>query len=140
MPGPNQFGQPALQDVITRNHLNHGATLLKPFLDLPGTNPTNSHFEDDFLAFIAKYGLPTPLINHPLNGKIVDVYFPDHNLIVELDGWEYHKDRHAFETDRERDAHQLAHGIRTLRITKERLKANPDHEAQRLQQILDQAT
>ena len=34
--------QPALQDVITRNRLNHGATLLKPFLDLPGQNPTNS--------------------------------------------------------------------------------------------------
>ncbi|HEY1567083.1 MAG TPA: DUF559 domain-containing protein, partial [Solirubrobacteraceae bacterium] len=69
----------------------------------------------------------------------VDAYFPEHNLIVELDGWDFHKDRRAFEDDRERDAHQLAHGIRTLRMTKERLQANPDHEAARLQTILDQA-
>jgi Protein of unknown function (DUF559) len=130
--------QPALQDVITRNHLNHGATLLTPFLDLPGTNPTNSPFEDDFLAFIKKYHLPTPLMNHPLNGKIVDAYFPDHNLIVELDGWDYHKDRHAFETDRERDAHHLAHGTPTIRITKDRLEQTPDREAARLEAILSQ--
>jgi very-short-patch-repair endonuclease len=74
-----------------------------------------------------------------VNGRQVDIYFPDHNLIVELDGWDYHKDRHAFETDRERDAHQLAHGLRTLRITRDRFKGDPDREAARLQQILDQA-
>ena len=74
-----------------------------------------------------------------VNGRQVDAYFPDHNLIVELDGWDYHKDRHAFETDRERDAHQLAHGIRTLRITKDRLTTNPDREAARLKRILEQA-
>ena len=30
-----------------------------------------------------------------------DAYFPEHNLIVELDGWNFRKDRQAFETDRE---------------------------------------
>ena len=129
-----------LSDVIERNPLHPGTKLLKPFLDLPGTNPTNSHFEDDFLPFLARYGLPTPLTNVYVNGRQVDAYFPDHNLIVELDGWDHHKTRYAFETDRERDAHQLAHGIRTLRITKERLKANPDREAARLRRILDQAS
>ncbi|HEY1712787.1 MAG TPA: type IV toxin-antitoxin system AbiEi family antitoxin domain-containing protein [Solirubrobacteraceae bacterium] len=128
----------ALHDVIERNHYHPGTKLLKPFLDLPGQNPTNSSFEDDFLAFIAKYHLPTPLINHPLNGTTVDAYFPEHNLIVELDGWRYHKDRHAFETDRERDAHHLAHGTPTIRITKDRLEHTPDREAGRLEAILSQ--
>ena len=130
--------QPALQDVIERNPRHPATKLLKPFLDLPGTNPTNSSFEDDFLAFIKKYRLPTPLMNHPLNGTIVDAYFPDHNLIVELDGWDYHKDRHAFESDRERDAHHLAHGTPTVRITKDRLEHTPDREAARLEAILSQ--
>ncbi|HEY1715911.1 MAG TPA: hypothetical protein VGG07_23625 [Solirubrobacteraceae bacterium] len=129
----------ALHDVIERNRYHPGTKLLKPFLDLPGQNPTNSSFEDDFLPFIAKYGFPTPLTNVWVNGRQVDIYFPDHNLIVELDGWDYHKDRHAFEDDRERDAHQLAHGLRTLRITRDRFKGDPDREAARLQQILDQA-
>jgi hypothetical protein len=128
----------ALHDVITRNPRHAATKLLTPFLDLPGGNPTNSWLEDEFLPFLAKYGLPTPLINHPLNGDEVDAYFPDHNLIVELDGWDFHKDRHAFETDRERDAHHLAHGTPTVRITKDRLKHTPDREAARLEAILSQ--
>jgi hypothetical protein len=130
----------ALKDVIGRNPYHPGTKLLTPFLDLPGSNPTNSHFEDDFLPFLAKHGLPTPLTNVYVNGRQVDVYFPDHNLIIELDGWAFHKDRRAFEDDRERDAHQLAHGIRTLRITAERFRADRDRELARLQTIIDEAS
>jgi hypothetical protein len=127
----------ALNDIIARNPPHPGTKLLKPFTDSPG-NPTNSGFEDDFLAFTEKYGLPTPLINAIVNGKQVDAYFPDHNLIVECDGWPFHRDRAAFEDDRERDAHQLAHGIATVRITRERLEQTPDREAARLARILSQ--
>jgi hypothetical protein len=131
--------QPALYDVITRNPRHPGAKLLAPFLDLPGGNPTNSWLEDAFLPFLAAYELPTPLINTKVNGVQVDAYFPDHNLIVELDGWPWHKDRHAFETDRERDAHHLAPGTPTVRITSRRIEHTPDREAARLQRILDRA-
>jgi hypothetical protein len=125
----------ALNDIITRNPLHPGAKLLKPFAETT-TNPTNSAFEDDFLAFTEKYNLPTPLINTIVNGYEVDAYFPDHNLIVECDGYEYHKDRTAFESDRERDAHHLAHGTPTVRLTRERLTHTPDREANRLHTIL----
>ena len=56
-----------------------------------------------------KYGLPTPEINVTVDGREVDAYFPGHHLIVELDGWDYHKDHDAFEDDRERDAENLKH-------------------------------
>ena len=126
----------ALNDIITRNPLHPGTKLLKAFADSPH-NPTNSSFEDDFLAFTEKYDLPTPLINTTVNGDKVDAYFPDHALIVETDGWHFHNDRQAFESDRERDAHQLAHGIATVRITRERLEQTPDREAARLHTILE---
>jgi hypothetical protein len=116
--------------------LHPGARLLRPFSE-DHTNPTRSAFEDDFLAFVARYGLPTPQINVHVNGREVDAYFPEHNLIVELDGWDYHKDREAFESDRERDAENLRHGLKTLRITKERMTQTPDREAARLQEILE---
>jgi hypothetical protein len=128
----------ALQDVLERNPYHPGTKLLTPTRDLPGTNPTNSGFEDDFLAFCAKYGLPTPLVNFPFNGRKLDAFFPEHNLIVELDGWDFHKDRDAFEADRERDVDHLVHGLVTVRITKERFEASPDHEAERLLRILSQ--
>jgi hypothetical protein len=127
----------ALNDILDRNPLHPGTKLLKAFADSPH-NPTNSGFEDDFLAFTEKYDLPTPLINATVNGKQVDAYFPDHNLIVECDGWDFHKDRQAFESDRERDAHQLVHGIGTVRLTRDRFDTTPDREAARLQTILSQ--
>jgi hypothetical protein len=126
----------ALQDVISRSPLHPGTKLLKPFAEAT-TNPTNSTFEDDFLVFVEKYNLPTPLINVRVNGRQVDAYFPEHRLIVETDGWEFHKDHAAFEDDRDRDAENLRSGISTVRITRDRFDTSPDYEAARLLEIMD---
>jgi hypothetical protein len=128
----------ALHDVLQRNPYHPGTKLLTPFVENP-RNPTRSPFEDEFLAFIAKYDLPTPHINVHVNGREVDAYFPEAKLIVELDGWDTHQDHDAFEDDRERDAHHLDHGHSTIRITKQRLRAQPDHEAARLLRIINGA-
>jgi very-short-patch-repair endonuclease len=101
-----------------------------------GYQPTRSEFEGTFLAFCAQHDLPTPIVNRKANGHERDMMFPDHNLIVELDGWDYHRDRHSFESDRDRDADQLAHGQPTVRITWERITETPAKEATRLQRIL----
>ena len=129
---------PALEEVLQRNPYHPGTTLLRPFVENP-RNPTRSPFEDDFLAFIQKYNLPTPQINVDVNGREVDAYFPEANLIVELDGWDTHQDHDAFEDDRERDADHLDHGHSTLRITKQRLTTTPDHEAARLHRIVNRS-
>jgi very-short-patch-repair endonuclease len=86
--------------------------------------------------FCARYGLPTPQVNATVCGLEVDAYFADAKVIVELDSWEYHSDRAAFETDRERDAITSAAGHVTVRITHERLDTAPDAEAARLRQII----
>jgi hypothetical protein len=125
----------ALQDLLERNPRHPGTKLLRPFVENP-TNPTNSQFEDDFLAFCAKYGLPRPEINFPFNGRKLDAYFPEHGLIVETDGWEFHKSRESFEDDRERDADHLDHGLPTVRLTRRRFEQAPDQEAARLHRIL----
>jgi hypothetical protein len=127
----------ALQDIVQRNPRHPGARLLSPFAH-DHSNPTDSPFEDDFKGFVARYGLPQPVYNFPYNGRRLDVFFPEHGVIVELDGWDYHRDRDAFESDRERDADHLDHGHVTIRITKERLENQPDYEAARLHRILSQ--
>lgn len=129
--------QRQLADVRARFPNHPGARHLAPFLE-PGRNPTRSPFEDDFLAFCREYDLPTPLINVEVAGHIVDALFAPQKLIVELDGWEFHGGRQAFETDRERDADTLAAGYATLRITWERLHGNGDAEARRLRRVLRQ--
>ena len=125
-----------LTDLLARHPLHPGTKLLNPFAEDPA-NATRSGFEDDFVVFAARYGLPPPQINTTVNGYEVDAYFPEHGLIVELDGWNFHRDRGSFESDRERDAHQLQHGLSTIRITKDRMTQTPDREAKRLQDILD---
>jgi hypothetical protein len=126
----------ALQDVVQRNPLHPATKLLRPFVNSPH-RPTNSDFEDQFLAFCAKYGLPPPEINFPFNGRKLDAFFPEHGLIVELDGWGFHKDKEAFENDRERDADHLELGLVTMRLTKDRFDAHADREAARLHRILE---
>jgi hypothetical protein len=124
-----------LGDVVTRFPLHPGATLLGPHAGT-AQNPTRSGFEDDFLGFCRRYGLPTPAVNTAIAGYEVDAYFEAERVIVELDGWDFHKDRSSFETDRERDAAMLALAIATVRITEDRLNGEPEREAERLERIL----
>jgi hypothetical protein len=116
----------ALHTLLTR------CPRLQQLVD-PAQNPTRSTLEDLLLPWIHAHGLPVPQINTYLNGYEVDAYFPAHDLILELDSWEYHHPRDSFQSDRERDAHHLAHGTPTIRLTPERLTG---HEAARLQHTL----
>jgi hypothetical protein len=125
----------ALADILARNPLHPAVKLLKPFVEDPA-NPTRSSLEDEFRAFIATYGFPVPQINVRAGGREIDAIFPEHRLIVEVDGFGYHRSREAFEEDRERDAEHLARGLSTLRMTEIRLRQTADREADRLWTIL----
>jgi very-short-patch-repair endonuclease len=81
------------------------------------TPHTRSDFEAALVALCDAYAIPRPLTNAAVHGYEVDAYWPDRKLAVELDSWEHHGTRHAFERDRERDAELHAHGIATLRFT-----------------------
>ncbi|HYH59643.1 MAG TPA: DUF559 domain-containing protein [Thermoleophilaceae bacterium] len=52
----------------------------------------------------------------------VDASWPAAKLIVELDSWEFHRTRAAFERDRARDAKLVAAGHRVLRFTWRQLR------------------
>jgi hypothetical protein len=121
--------------VAGRNPGHPGAPLLKRHVDDPH-NPTRSDGEDDFRDFCRRYGLPTPLVNTTLHGFEVDAYFESERVIVELDGWPFHRDKDTFESDRDRDATMLMHDIPTIRVTYDRLDNTPDREAARLHAIL----
>jgi hypothetical protein len=124
-------------DVLARFPKHPGCQPLRRMLDGLGS-PTRSEFEDAFIEFCRTFGLPTPLINVRFAGHEVDALFPTERLIVELDGWDFHRDRHSFEGDRDRDADTLAAGAATIRITWERLIETPRREADRLLTILEQ--
>jgi Transcriptional regulator, AbiEi antitoxin len=125
------IGDALISNYMYESHL--AGTPLERFVD----EVSRSALEDDFKPWLRKHNLPEPLYNVTLFGREVDVYYPDARLIVELDGWPFHRTKIAFENDRDRDATMLAHGIATVRITRERLENAPDREADRLLIILE---
>lgn len=126
-----------LTDICLRCPRHAGAKLLTEFIDTTD-GPTRSGWEDAFLPFCERFGLPRPLINTMVLGYEADAYFEAERLIVELDSWEYHRDRDAFERDRDRDADMLTAEIATVRITWNRITNAPVAEAGRLGKILAQ--
>jgi very-short-patch-repair endonuclease len=131
----------ALADVAARN-LNHpGARLVGAVLDdATSGGLTRSAFEDRFRSFCARFGLPRPQFDVIVAGHLVDALFAAERVIVECDGWEFHRLRTSFESDRDRDADTLAAGFATVRLTWRRLLDTPQREAARLRQILSRAS
>ena len=56
----------------------------------------------------------------------MDFVWPTRKLVVEFDGWEFHRSRAAFEKDRRRDADLQLAGYVVLRITWRRLVDEPE--------------
>jgi very-short-patch-repair endonuclease len=116
----------ALEELIDR------CPRLRALVD-PNSGPTRSKLERAFKRFAKKYGLPPYRLNVWLHGYEVDVVFDAEKLIVELDGWLFHRGRRSHDENRERDTHLKDHGFDTIRITSKRLG---EREAARLHRIL----
>jgi very-short-patch-repair endonuclease len=97
-----------------------------------------SPLEDRFAEFCREHlgGLPTPLTNVTILGHEVDAYWPAHRLMVEMDSWEYHGHRAAFERDRARDTKMQAAGYRVIRLTHRQLETESPRIATQLRAML----
>jgi hypothetical protein len=124
-----------LEDVVSRSPNHPGARKLGRYTDTKD-GPTRSEWEDYFPAWCRQHRLPPPVMGAIVAGHEVDALFPEEKVIIELDSWQFHQDRSAFESDRDRDADTLAAGHLTVRITWERVHRRPSREAARLHEIL----
>jgi very-short-patch-repair endonuclease len=82
---------------------------------------TRSELERQFVELCREANLPLPALNTAVAGHEVDALWPRQRLIVELDGYAFHRTRAAFERDRTRDSELQLAGYRVLRITSRRL-------------------
>ena len=87
--------------------------------------PTRSELEERFLQLCDDHGIRRPEPNARLNGYEVDFVWRDKQLIVEVDGYAYHRSPTAFETDRERDVNLGRAGWRVLRFTWTQITRRP---------------
>jgi very-short-patch-repair endonuclease len=100
------------------------------------TSLTLSELEDRFLVLLDAENLPRPLTNHRIEGMRVDAAWPKERLVFELDGWAYHRDRAAFQTDRARDVALVRAGWNVVRFTHTDVVDRPAHIGDSLRELL----
>jgi len=112
----------AIRACIERNPGRHGIAPLRSLLaeHLP-VDGANVGLERLFQLFVAENGLPPPRCNVLVAGLVVDCWWPQARLVVELDSRSFHRHWSQAERDRERDGRLLREGIFTLRVTARRL-------------------
>jgi hypothetical protein len=79
--------------------------------------PTRSALERGFLRLCDSHGLPRPEVNVFIERYLVDFVWRERRLIVEVDGYAYHRAPSRFESDREKDVVLGMAGWRVLRFT-----------------------
>jgi very-short-patch-repair endonuclease len=87
---------------------------------------TRSEAERRLRALVRAARLPRPLTNARVCGREVDLLWREQRLIVEVDGFAFHRSRHAFERDRRRDAELVAAGYRVVRFTWRQIVREPE--------------
>jgi very-short-patch-repair endonuclease len=69
-------------------------------------------------------------------GREADAWFPNEKVVVEIDDLATHGDPQSFADNRRLDARRAAHGILTVRLLAEDLKADPAGQAKGIEEIL----
>lgn len=116
-----------VHSVNEQMHGRRGAKKIRAILaDWTEPEPTRGELEKAFRALCKQAALPPPSCNVSVRGYEVDAYWPEMNLVVELDSWEWHRTRRAFEDDRLRSAVLEAADVRVLRFTWRQVKREPD--------------
>lgn len=94
-----------------------------------GSEPTRSELEDLFLRLCSLHRLPKPEVNVRIGGHEVDFLWRPQRVIVETDGYRFHRGSQAFEDDHERDLELRSRGYDLLRLSHRQITANPERAA-----------
>jgi very-short-patch-repair endonuclease len=134
------YDHKALEDVIQRAN-GHRATKRLSQAIQGDPQFTRSELEALMNKLARDHDLPQPECNtsvaaHDYKLYEVDCYFPTHRVVVETDGWETHRTRHAFESDRAKDAALTAAGYIVVRFTWRQLREDPHTVADRIRAVL----
>jgi very-short-patch-repair endonuclease len=112
--------RPALERITNEAEVSR---LVRPRHD---ALPTRNKAERRLTDLLAKAGLRPTDTNARVAGWEVDALWADLKVVVELDGYAFHRTRRAFERDRRKDQELTASGYRVLRITWRQLDQEPE--------------
>ena len=133
----------SLPDLLERYPRKRGSRKVSFALQRITEEPSGrrrSKLEERFAPFLRRHRLPLPRFNDwiLLGAKRyqVDCHWPNSRLIVELDGWEGHSSRSAFQDDRARDRVLHASGYSVIHLTWNQLGVEEEAIASDLRRLL----
>jgi predicted transcriptional regulator of viral defense system len=132
------FDLEAIHEVIERNRGHRGAKRLRLALAIY-ERPiwSRSEFERRFVDHLVAAGLPRPATGWNEVGYELDVYWPELGFGVELDSWETHGTRDAFERDHDRDLDFALADVETVRVSERQFQRDPDAVAAKIARLLE---
>jgi hypothetical protein len=133
------FDLRAVEELLERTVGHHGHGRLRKAIALyEPSSFTRSGLEKRFLELWLETDLPQPHSNYVEQGFELDCYWPEFRFAVELDVFETHGTRAAFERDRQRQEDLLLAGIAMTRVTGPRLEREPHEVIARIARLLEQ--
>jgi len=139
----NLWDRLSLWDLLDRYPAKRGSRNLRLALHRITEEPAGqkrSKLEERFAPFLRRHRLPLPRFNDWIaldpRPYRVDCHWPQRHLIVELDGWEGHSSRSAFQDDRARDRALKVAGYSVIHLTWAQLDSEPEGIASDLRRVL----
>jgi hypothetical protein len=131
------FDLRAVDALLVRAGGHPGAGRLRHALVLYRPPPfTRSGLERRFLELVREAGLPLPAMNFNEEGYELDAYWRRERFAVELDVYETHGSREAFESDRVRQENLKLSGVEMIRVTGRRVDREPEEVVERVALLL----
>lgn len=128
----------ALNDVIARSNGRRGLAALLALLeyDPAPARDSKSDLESALLDLVREVGLPLPHLNVLVDGYLVDAHWPAARLVVELQSYEHHAHRQAFDRDYAKLGRLTLAGYQVLPLTDRQLKQERDWVVASLRALL----
>ena len=126
----------ALQALTGRGIAGSAAVNDALQIHLPQLAHTRSRAERLLLIILQAAGLPIPKTNVYVTGWLVDAYWPQHRLIVEIDGTRGHRTPAQIRRDHRRDFELRQAGYIVLRYTEDQLESDPEAIVSELRRYL----
>ena len=129
-----------LRDQIERNPGRPGVSLLRQVLDIEGgPQRTRSDGERWLLRVLRDQSIQGFEVNAKTAGWEVDFLWREQNFCIELDGWDGHSSRPAFEKDRRKWADLNLMGLRVMPLASRDAKRNETRTIHQIKEMLRQS-
>jgi very-short-patch-repair endonuclease len=130
-----------LEKALERNAGRPGTRRLRAVLEAEGKpGITRSEAERILRRLLRQAGLPQPQTNVMVGRYEVDFVWPEQRVAIELDSWQFHRHRQAFEQDRRKGLALQAAGLDLSRLSALQIRDEPFPVIAQIARALDRAT